>query len=112
MLVLGILVGEITIQDNQIILNTEKENITLIITDTTLYLEADGKLIKEELEDPYVFQIQELLHNYSKFAIIGHIEVGFGFLVLCLVLICILLKHLESLFQSIHNRDTSFTLKR
>jgi hypothetical protein len=43
--------------------------------------------------------------------VIGYVETGLVFLVVCLVFICIILKSLENLFSNINNGDTPFTLE-
>ena len=53
----------------------------------------------------------EILKNNSKVSILIIIEIAFACLSVTLYLLYLLLKHLEHLFQNIHNGETPFTIE-
>lgn len=110
MIIIGIVAGKTDIKDNRIIFNGS-EIISIAESENKITLFAADSAITELADSGEISQFKELLQNNSKFAIIGYIETGFAFLIVCLILVIIMLKALENLFNNINQGDTPFTLQ-
>ncbi len=110
MLILGVLTSKISVVDNEIKFNGIDDKITIVEKENSIFIKVNDTTINK-IEQNEIIQIKELFENNSKYLVVGYIEVGFAFLVISLVLIRIMLKSLEKLFENINKGDTPFTLE-
>lgn len=110
MVIIGIFAAKTDIRDNQIIFNGN-EVISIAYEGDKISVKAADSVITETVENSELAEFKELLQNNSKAALIGYIETGFVFLIICLVLTVIMFKALEDLFENIYGGDTPFTLE-
>lgn len=110
MVVLGIVANKTDITDGKIIFN-DSVIISITASGNKISLTAADSTITEPIKDSKISVFMELLQNNSKLAVIGYIETGFAFLIVCVVLAIIMLKALENLFNNINQGDTPFTLE-
>lgn len=110
MIVIGIFASKTEIRGNDIIIHG---NEVLSITDegNSISLTFANSTVTEMTEHSEIAAFRELLQKNSMPVIIGYIETGFAFLLICLVLMIIMLKALENLFNNINEGDTPFTLE-
>lgn len=110
MVVLGVLTSKISVEDNEIKFNGIDDKITIVEKENSIFIKVNDTTINK-IEQNEIIQIKELFENNSKYLVVGYIEVGFAFLVISLVLIRIMLKSLEKLFENINKGETPFTLE-
>lgn len=110
MIITGIVMNKMEVKDNEIIWNnTELINITE--TKDKITLSVNDKVVASTTNSSEITRIKDVLQNNSKGMVIGYIEIGFTFLIINLVLVIIMLKALENLFNNINKGDTPFTLE-
>lgn len=110
MIILGVITSKVDIKDNKIFYNGGKL-LSIIENNDKISVTIDGSTITELKNQSEIIKLKEFLENNSKVLIITYIEVGFLFLIICLILIVMMLKYLESLFNNINKGDTPFTLE-
>ncbi len=110
MIVIGIFANKTEIRGNDIIFDGI-EVISITDEGNSISLTFANSTVTETTEQSEIAAFRELLQNNSKAVIIGYIETGFAFLLICLVLMIIMLKALENLFNNINEGDTPFTLE-
>lgn len=110
MIVIGIFANKTEIRGNDIIFDGI-EVISITDEGNSISLTFANSTVTEKTEQSEIAAFRELLQNNSKAVIIGYIETGFAFLLICLVLMIIMLKALENLFNNINEGDTPFTLE-
>ena len=110
MIILGVITNKVEIKDNKIFYN-EGEMLSIMETDDKISVTIDDSTITELTNKSEIIKLKEFLENNSKVLIITYIEVGFLFLIASLILIVMMLKSLESLFNNINKGDTPFTLE-
>lgn len=88
--------------NNSIIIDREKTEYIIKYTD---------KAIVNTEEEMISAKILDILENNSKTSIVVYVEVGFLALTISLVLMAMILKHLEKLFDNINKGETPFTLE-
>lgn len=110
MILLGVLANKTEIRDSQIIFDGT-EIISVTDEGGKISIKAGESVITDTVENSEFSEFKELLQNNSKAVIIGYIETGFAFLIICLILTIIMFKSLESLFENIYGGDTPFTLE-
>lgn len=111
MIITGITISKIEIENNELKINSTNDKISLVEDDGNLKLKVNNITIADTHDSNKIIQIKEMLENNSKFLILSYIETGFIFLIITLVLIIIMLKSLEELFDNINKGDTPFTLE-
>ncbi len=110
MIITGIVMNKMEVKDNEIIWNnTELINITE--REDKITLSVNDKVVASTTNSSEITRIKDVLQNNSKGMVIGYIEIGFTFLIINLVLVIIMLKALENLFNNINKGDTPFTLE-
>lgn len=105
MLIIPYIINNLEINDNKIIFNTD--NIKL--TENNEIVIADIEFIKLD-EDIGSETIIDVFNSHSKYEIIGYLEVGLSFVMVCVILMIIILNYVEKLFSNIKNNETPFTL--
>jgi len=109
MIILNVIMLKIDIDDNKIWWGKDHV-VEFVDIDDKISLMVDNKLIGVANEQEIV-KIRDILQNNSKTMIGLYVETGFAFLIISLVLIIIMLKALEDLFNNINKGDTPFTLE-
>lgn len=110
MIILSIVINKVDIKDNEIIWNG-KNIISITEGEGKISLKIDDKLAVDTSNQNEIIKIKEVLQNNSKVMIFGYVETGLLFLIISLVLIIMMLKSLEKLFNNINKGDTPFTLE-
>ncbi len=110
MIILGICINKVEVNDNEIIWNG-KDTISVIETDDKLSIKIDDKTFADTKSQTEIIKIKEILENNSKMVVFSYVETGLAFFAIGLVLIIIMLKSLENLFDNINKGDTPFTLE-
>lgn len=117
LIVTPIFISHIELKDNTIVFKGSRIDDKITITEekandgVTLQLKANGVLIANEKSQDAVLQMKNILENNSKVQIIAFLELGFGCLVICLILYRMTLNRLEKLFMNINQGATPFTLE-
>lgn len=109
-IILGIFTSKINILNDEIVFNGD-EVIKIVEKDNKISLTVEDFTISEITNQSEIVKLKEFLENNSKVLIIGYLEVGFLFLIVSLVLVSMMLKALENLFDNINKGDTPFTLE-
>ena len=105
MLLAPYLVNNVIIKNNEISFKTD--NIKIIGDNK---IEIHNIIIGEfDIEDEE-YDIIEMFENNSNIKIIGYIEAGLLFLIVNIIIMIIILKYVEKLFNNIKNNNTPFTL--
>ena len=110
-------ISNIELKDNTITFKGARIDDKITITEEkvnggiTLKLKAKDVLIIDEKDQDTIFQMKNILENHSKGQIIAFLELGFGYLIICLVLYKMTLSRLEKLFVNINQGDTPFTIQ-
>ena len=111
MILCGFIINRIDVVDNEIRYNDSNTKISVVEEDKQLSIKINDSKFVEIKDLGEISKIKEILEHNSKYAIMGYVETGFVFLIICLVLVNIMLKALEDLFNNIHQGDTPFTLE-
>ncbi len=111
MILLGIAINKVDIVDNEIRFNGTKDAINIVEVDNKLSIKINDKTVTDTNNQNEIMKIKEILENNSKMMVLGYMETGFVFLIISLVLVSIMLKSLEKLFNNINKGDTPFTLE-
>ena len=105
MLIIPYIINNIEIKENNIFSKTDK----IEITDDNK-LEAFNFISIDLTEELNQQEVIDILNNNSKIEIIAYIEIGFIFLLASLIIMIIILKNVEKLFNNIKNNHTPFTM--
>lgn len=111
MIIIGIVINKFDIVDNEIRFNGTNDIINIVEVDNELSIKINDKTVADTINQNEIIKIKNILENNSKMMIFGYVEIGFVFLIISLVLISIMLKALENLFNNINKGDTPFTLE-
>ncbi|MCI8352259.1 MAG: helix-turn-helix transcriptional regulator [Clostridia bacterium] len=117
LIVTPIFISNIELKDNTIVFKGARIDDKITITEeksndgVTIQLKANGVLIADAKNQDTIIQMKNVLENNSKGQIIAFLEVGFGCLIICLILYRMTLNRLEKLFININEGDTPFTLE-
>ena len=113
MLILGFVTSNLEINGNEISFRGIEDKITIIENDKDISLEANGKIVKDinTSELNTILKAKELIENNKSIIVTIYLETGFTVLVGCLILITLLLKALNKLFDNINKGETPFTLE-
>ncbi len=110
MIILAICINKVEINNNEIIWNGN-DTISVIEKDNKLTITINDKTLADTESQTEIIKIKEILENNSKMTVFCYVETGLAFLIIGLVLIIIMLKSLENLFNNINKGDTPFTLE-
>lgn len=111
MILTGIIINKIDIENNQIKYTDKNNKITLIEEKDKVTLKYNDEILTEITSQYEVIKIKEIFANNSKTLIIGYVETGFILLLVILILTINILSALEKLFNNINKGDTPFTLE-
>lgn len=111
MIILAILMKNVEVADNEIKYSGNNEVIKITEEDDRVSLKVNNKLIADINNQDEIVKIKDILLNNSKYVVLFYVETGLVFLIICLVLIGMMLKALENLFNNINKGDTPFTLE-
>lgn len=107
MIFIPLLLSNIDIIDNNII--SKNNNIQIIEHNNKINITYKGHTTVTDIENNDIEDLKLVLSE-NKTASIVKLELGFATLVAFLVILSMLLKHLEELFENINKGDTPFTL--
>ena len=107
MLIIPILFSNLEIEGNKIV--SKNLNFQIVEHNDKINIDYKGHTAVADIDNNDIDKLSEVLKE-NKTATIVKIELGFGALVAFLVILSILLKHLEELFENINKGDTPFTL--
>lgn len=110
MIILGIVINKVDIKDNKIIWNGN-DVIEIIEVDNKVSLTINDEVVADTRNQSEIIKIKDVLQNNSKIMVFGYVETGLSFSIISLVLIIMMLKALENLFNNINKGDTPFTLE-
>lgn len=110
MIILGTFYNKVEIRDNEIIINSN-DVISIMEKDDRVILKVKDEVIVDTINNYNTPKINELFNNNSKLMVFGYIEAGFLFLLISLIIVIIILRYLEKLFNNINKGDTPFTLE-
>ena len=108
MIIMPIFLSSIDVVDNKIISNNI--NFQIVEHNNKINITYKGHTTVTDIDNRGIEELKEILKN-NKTQSIVRIELGFTTLVAFLVILSILLKHLEELFDNINKGDTPFTLE-
>lgn len=108
MIIMPIFLSSIDVVDNKIISNNI--NFQIVEYNNKINITYKGHTTVTDIDNRGIEELKEILKN-NKTQSIVRIELGFTTLVAFLVILSILLKHLEELFDNINKGDTPFTLE-
>lgn len=107
MIIMPIILSNLEIVDNKIISNNI--DIQLQEHNNKINITYKGNTVVTDIENKDIEDLKEILKD-NKTKTIVKIELGFTTLVIFLIILSMLLKHLEELFDNINKGDTPFTL--
>ena len=110
MIISGIIINKIDIKNNEIIWNGSK-HISIVEKNDKISFKVDNQIIADASNQNEIIKIKDILKNNSKSILLIYVETGFAFLIINLILIILMLKSLENLFNNINKGDTPFTLE-
>lgn len=111
MIILGIVINRADIVGDEIRFDGVEDKIKIMEEDKTISIKLDDQILLSTMNQDDMTKIKTILNSNSKMTSIVYVETGFVFLIISLVLISIMLKHLENLFNNINKGDTPFTLE-
>lgn len=111
MIILSIVIHKVVIEDEKIIWDGS-DIISVVETDNGVSITINDEVVSNIKNQGEIVKIKELLQSNSKIMVLGYVETGFAFLIICLILVSVMLKCLESLFNNINKGDTPFTLEK
>jgi len=98
-------INNVEINDNKIIFKTD--NIKLTDNNEIVIGDIDFIKLDEDIDSKIIIDIY---NSHSKYEIIGYLEVGLLFVIVCVILMIIILDYVDKLFSNIKNNETPFTL--
>ena len=107
MIIMPILLSNIDIKDNNII--SKNNNIQIVEHNNRINITYKGHTTVTDIENKDIEDLKLVLKD-NKVLSITKIEIGFTLLLAFLIILSMLLKHLEQLFENINKGDTPFTL--
>lgn len=111
MIIMGIIIRNIDVKDNEIIWNGNN-HIEIVEIDNKLSIRIGDQLVLADTSNQSeIIKIKDTLQNNSKTMVTCYVETGLVFLIISLILIIIMLDSLEKLFSNINKGDTPFTLE-
>lgn len=110
MIILGVFISKISIKDDEILFNNNSV-LSIVEADDKMIVKIGDVVLGETTDKNEVIKAKEIVKNNSKITILGYLETGFIFLIVSLVIVSIMFKALEKLFDNINKGDTPFTLE-
>ncbi len=110
MIISGIVIHKVDIKDNEITWNGN-DMISITEIDHKVSLAVNNEVVIDITNQNDIMRMKDILENHPKAMVIGYVEMGFLFLVVCLIFMIMILKSLENLFRNINSGDTPFTLE-
>lgn len=110
MIISGLVISKVKVEQNEIVFENDSL-VAIAETPDQLTLKFHDFVIADVTDQDEITKPKDFLRDHSKFLIIIYIETGLAFLILSLVLVSILLRALENLFENIYHGDTPFTLE-
>lgn len=107
MIIMPILLSNIDIKDNSIV--SKNNNIQIVEHNNRINITYKGHTTVTDIENKDIEDLKLVLKD-NKALSITKIEIGFTLLLAFLIILSMLLKHLEQLFENINKGDTPFTL--
>ena len=107
MIIMPLLLSNIDVKDNKII--SKNNNIQIQEHNNKINITYKGYTTITDIENKDIEDLKIVL-NENKTQSIIKLELGFSALVAFLIILSMLLKHLEELFENINKGDTPFTL--
>lgn len=111
MITIGIIINNIDIVNNEIIFKGIDDKIKIVEEKSDVYLTINNKKTTDDIDQTNLIKVKEILENNSKVKVIGYVETALVFVIINLILIIMILKYLEKLFDNINKGDTPFTLE-
>lgn len=117
LIVTPIFISNIELKDNTIVFKGARIDDRVTITEekldngVTLKVKVNDIVVADETNQDMILKMKDVLENNSKCQIIAFLELGFGSLIICLVLYRMTLSRLGKLFMNINQGDTPFTLE-
>lgn len=110
MIIVGVLICKVDVVDNEIRFD-HQDIIKIVESNNRVSIKIGDEIVADTKDENEIIKVKEVLENNSKVAVIGYVETGFCLLIVCLVLVRMMLKHLERLFDNMNQGDTPFTLE-
>lgn len=116
LIVTPIFINNIELKDNTIMFKGARIDDKITITEEkindgiTLKLKINNMVVADSKNQDEILKMKSVLENNSKGQIVAFLELGFGSVMICLVLYRMTLSRLEKLFININEGDTPFTL--
>ncbi len=107
MIVMPILISNLDIKDNKI--TSKNLDIQIVEHDNKINITYKGHTAATDIDNNDITRLSNIL-NENKTVAIVKIELGYTALLALLIVLSILLKHLEQLFENINQGETPFTL--
>ncbi len=111
MIILGIACSKVEIENNEISFTHANEMIKVIEENDKILVKANNIVVADFANEKEIAYIKDIFKEHSKYAIVGYMETGFLVLIILLIMVSIMLKSLESLFNNINSGETPFTLE-
>jgi len=114
MIIMGILISRVEVVNNEISFKDRNERLVITTDEDDLKVWYNNKLVASDIEQKdlkVILDAKDLFLNNNKYLIFTYVEVGFGVLLITLLMAYKLLKHLELLFINFNSGDTPFTLE-
>lgn len=105
------LVNELEVKNHEISISSSDSKISILDKGDKLVIKVGNMALGEASKDVAQTKIIDILENNSKDLIITYVEIGFIVLIVTIVLISIILKCLEKIFEKLNNGDNPFTLE-
>lgn len=109
MVFIPLLLSKIDVKNDTIIVNN-KEKIQVLEDENGLTLKYKDEIVLVEDNAKNIIEFKEIMQNNSKGFIIFYIESALVSLLAILVLMFLVFRHLQKLFNNIYKGDTPFTL--
>lgn len=110
MIISGIFISKVSIKDDEIIFDNSSV-LSIVESDDKMIIKVGDAVLGETTDKNEVIKVKEIVKNNSKITILAYLETGFIFLIVSLVIVSIMFKALEKLFDNINKGDTPFTLE-
>lgn len=107
MVAIPLLLSNIEVENNTII--STNNDINIVEHNNKINIDYKGHTVVTDIENVDIIKLSDVLKE-NKTATIVKIELGFATLVAFLIILSMLLKHLEELFENINQGETPFTL--
>lgn len=111
MIITAIFFSKIEFNNNCLSVNSKDDKLEIVEIDDKISFKINNMTVADIRDADEITEVKEIFKNNSKFLILGYVEVGDVFLIVTLILIIIMLKSLEKLFDNINKGDTPFTLE-